>query len=572
MREKFATILSLPLTPTITTSREGATTFLMTTETSTTESYALRLEGVSKRFTGVIANNNISLQVRRGSFHAIIGENGAGKSTLLNLVYGRYAPDEGRITIFGEDVTSLLKTPAVAISRGIGLVSQHYSLIPALTVLENMMLGAETVAFGDVLDQSSAERKIRDLCKSMNLGEIDLSQKAERLSIAAGQKAEILKALYRNAKILLLDEPTATLAPQEADTLFKLLHTLLYNETTIIFVTHKLQEVLKYSDSVTVLRSGAVAGDFITAQTDENQLLSAMIGREIAPKLDQTTPQERDAIRLNSDDSVNSSLFAASNVCVRNSRGAIAVSEVNFEVRPGEIVGIAGVDGSGQRELSEAIVGLLKVESGNLTLKADHDEAKSLVRLSVRQRQRLGISYIPEDRHRSGMILDFSLAENYLLGSEDQTNFGGGALLNPKALLGNVAQAIKKFDIRIGERDGNVLAKFLSGGNQQKLVVARALASNPKLLIACQPTRGLDIEAGRFVYKTLEAAKKKGLGILLFSLDLGELLKISDRILVMFDGKIVGELSRSEANSDSIGRLMTGGKLQNSQKPQEEGD
>ena len=522
--------------------------------------FALEITRVSKRFAGVVANREISIQIRRGSFHAIIGENGAGKSTLLNLIFGRYSPDEGEISIFGEEVAAVLKSPADAIQRGIGLVSQHYSLIPALTVFENIVLGSESTTSGGILNRSIAEGKIQALCERMRLGSLDLSQKAERLSVAAGQKIEILKALYRDAKILLLDEPTATLAPQEAETLFNLLTTLLHNGTTIVFVTHKLQEVRKYSQEVTVLRHGAVSGHFLTAKTTDGELLQAMIGgRDASAKND--TSHSLSTFDHSSVDSAPVRLFSLTNVSVRNMRGALAVENAFLEIRRGEIVGVAGVDGSGQRELSEAIVGLRRIEGGEMRLENRAGESTLLNGLSVRKRQRLGVSYIPENRHRDGMILDFNLAENYLLGSEDSDASGGGLLLRPRILLERVNEAIKRYDVRLGERDGSVTAKFLSGGNQQKIVVARALSSNPALLIACQPTRGLDIEASRFVYETLATAKKQGLGILLFSLDMDELLKVSDRIVVMFDGKIAGSLSREEATANAIGELMTGGTL-----------
>ena len=546
----------------------------LTTSTIRNDAFALQMEGVTKRFPGVTANRDISIKVRKGAFHAIIGENGAGKSTLLNILYGRFQPDEGRLVIGGEEVTHLLSSPQDAIARGIGLVSQHYSLIPALTVFENIALGSEPASFGGVLRWSKAENRVRLLMEQLGLKNLELKQTAERLTVAAGQKVEILKALYRGTKILLLDEPTATLAPQEVESLFEILTTLIDNDSTIVFVTHKLREVLKYSDEVSVLRAGKLSGHFKTSETDEIQLLHAMIGSrppqsktpraQVADDLgDASSPilttrsfqPDNDSTSMTGS---NDALFAAVNISVKNSRGSLAVEGASFKLGVGEIVGIAGVDGSGQRELAEAIAGLRPIVTGDFKL-TNSGVADSISRLSVRERQRSGIAYIPEDRHRSAMILDFSLAENFLLGNEDRREWGGGFTLNPKLELSRANDAIRDYDVRAGDRDASALAKVLSGGNQQKLVIARALANDPKLLIACQPTRGLDIEATKFVYRTLLDAKERGLGILLFSLDLDEILKLSDRILVMFNGKIAGELPRLEATPELIGALMTGG-------------
>ncbi len=546
----------------------------LTISSNRNDAFALQMEGVTKRFPGVTANRDISIKVRKGAFHAIIGENGAGKSTLLNILYGRFQPDEGRLFIGGEEVTHLLNSPQDAISRGIGLVSQHYSLIPALTVFENIALGSEPASFGGVLRWSKAENRIRRLMEQLGLENLELKQRAERLTVAAGQKVEILKALYRGTKILLLDEPTATLAPQEVESLFEILMTLVNDDSTIVFVTHKLREVLKYSDEVSVLRAGKLSGDFKTSETDENELLNAMIGSR--------SPQSKTSYAHVANDARDASspilhtrsfqagkdsmpviaghdpLFEAVNVSVKNSRGSLAVEGASFKLGSGEIVGIAGVDGSGQRELAEAIAGLRPIVTGDFKL-TNSGISNSINRLSVRERQRSGIAYIPEDRHRSALIPDFSLAENFLLGNEDRPEWGGGFTLNPKLELSRANDAIRDYDVRAGDRDASALAKVLSGGNQQKLVIARALANAPKLLIACQPTRGLDIEATKFVYRTLLNAKERKLGILLFSLDLDEILKLSDRVLVMFNGKIAGELARSEATPELIGALMTGG-------------
>ena len=508
------------------------------------------MERITKRFPGIVANDKVSLTVRAGGFHAVIGENGAGKSTLLNILYGLYRADEGGITLRGEVVTQALHSPADAIRRGVGLVSQHYALIPALSVIENVMLGAEPTGVGGVLNRRAAAGKIAGLAERLGLQGLDLDQRAERLSVAAQQKVEILKALFRGANLLLLDEPTATLAPQEADALFALLHSLVEEGATVVFVTHKLREVMAHSDAVTVLRAGRNAGDFWTADTEEQELLRCMIGERAAHPRDLTVSTSPGSASAQT-------LLRIDDLTVRNARHAVAVQSARLELRAGEILGIAGVDGSGQRELSEAIVGLRRAESGELRLLGQRGDTL-LNALSVRQRQQLGVAYIPEDRHKAGMVLDFSIAENYLLGHENAPAWGGGAVLHASRLFARATQMIQDYDVRLGSRDANSVARNLSGGNQQKVVIARAMDGEPCLLVACQPTRGLDRGATVFVYETLRQARARGLGILLFSLDLDEILELSDRIAVMFNGRVVGLLDRAEATPERIGALMTG--------------
>ena len=568
--------------------------------------FIVRMENITKRFPGVIANQNVHLRVVPGTFHAVIGENGAGKSTLLNILYGRYRPDAGRIHVAGEEVTNALRTPADAIKRGIGLVSQHYALIPALTVIENIMLGAEGGLRGGLLQPRRAAERIATLAQQLGLDGLDLAVRAERLSVAAQQKIEILKALYRGARILLLDEPTATLAPSEVEGLFTLLNTLAAQGSTILFVTHKLREVMRHSQYVTVLRAGQNVGDFVTAQTSEQELLCAMIGTpsQVPPLLNFNSDFKSDsnadadfdsnpasellprdstdlfdaikgppALEANTQEAntefekqskIPSPLMQMEGVTVCNARGAEAVSNVTLNLRPGEIVGIAGVDGSGQRELSEALVGLRRLKAGHLFL-----EGVDITRLTVRQRQTAGIAYIPEDRHRAGMILDFSIAENYLLGHEYEAAWGGGQVLDTETLLARTQAMVTRYDVRGGTLGGTASGGALSGGNQQKVVFARAMDSTPRLLIACQPTRGLDVAAARFVYKTLEEARARGLGILLFSLDLEEVLRLSDRVAVMFNGRIAGIVSRSQATPERVGALMTGAVQESQHESQE---
>ncbi len=520
--------------------------------------FIIQMEGITKRFPGVIANDDVHLRVQTGTFHAVIGENGAGKSTLLNLLYGKYRSDSGVIQVKGQNITEKLRSPSEAIAQGMGLVSQHYALIPALTVLENVMLGAEPTRLGGTLDRKKAERRVRELAEPLGLGEVQMDVKAERLSVAAQQKIEILKTLYRGAEILMLDEPTATLAPQEADALFALLGTLSSQGTTILFVTHKLREVLTYSQNVTVLRGGKNAGDFVTAATDEAQLLSAMIGTR--PPLEKSDLPFQEVLSPRTDktqDRSGRSLLELQSLTVKNARRSEAVKGVSLEVKAGEILGVAGVDGSGQRELSQAIVGLLKPETGTIRLLGE-----DVTRLSVRQRQRRGLAYLPEDRHRNAVVLDFTVSENYLLGHQAEGAWGGGVILQPKAAFTRASDMIRRYDVRAASGGAALPIRTLSGGNQQKVVFARAMEGHPKLLVACQPTRGLDVEASRFVYETLTAARDRGLGVLLFTLDLDEALMLSDRVAVMFNGSLAGVLSREEATVERVGALMVGSGLE----------
>ncbi len=524
----------------------------------------VRLERVTKRFPGIVANDRIDLTIQAGEFHAVIGENGAGKSTLLNILYGRYRPDEGQLIFEGDDAPCLFAGPADAIRRGIGLVSQHYASIPALTVLENVILGQEPTTAGGLLNVRAARRRIGELASRLGLSGLDLDMRADRLSVAAGQKVEVLKALYRGARLLMLDEPTATLAPSEADALFVLLHELTEAGTTLLFVTHKLREVIAHSDRVTVLRRGRNAGDFLTSRTTEAELLERMVGRSSPSPMASTilTAQAEGKGDLSVDllsDSLgeekrsNGSVLRVERVSTRASGGARPLVDVSLEVAGGEVVGVAGVDGSGQRELAEVIVGLRGPDTGAILL-----DNMSIARKDVRERMGLGVGFIPEDRQRAGLVMDFTIAEDLLLGHERERKCGGGLFLRRRAMQARADTAIKTYDIRGGLLGARQSVQTLSGGNQQKIVVARAIESAPRLLVASQPTRGLDVEASEFVYRSLREVQERGAAILLFSLDLDELLAMSDRVAVLFDGRIVGILPRGQATRDTVGALMTG--------------
>jgi len=534
----------------------------------------VQMAHITKTFPGgVVANDDVSLTVWEGTIHAVIGENGAGKSTLMNILYGRYPPDRGRIRLRGQDVR--MESPAQAIALGLGMVTQHTTLIPALTALDNVILGAEPTTLG-VLDRARAAERVAELAARLSV-QVDWNARAETLSVAALQKAEIIKALYRGAQILILDEPTATLAPQEADSLFALLHGLTGGGATVIFITHKLREVLAHSSHVTVLRGGKTVGERRTAQTYAEDLLALMLGFRTAhpgvplargeevEEITHPAPWERgpesemlDNARVSDraqyptpDTRHPMPALELRDVRVLNDRRAPAVRGFTLAVAPGEAVGVAGVDGSGQRELAEAVVGLRPLAAGSVWLAGEE-----ISRLPVAARLQRGLAYIPEDRQREGLILDFTLAENLLLGRQRDRKFGGGTVLDPDRAA-RYGEAVVQ-DYRIRAPGADVLARTLSGGNQQKALIARALSGGPRLLVAMQPTRGLDVEATRFVYKTLRDAQAQGLALLLFSLDLDEIFELSDRIAVMYNGALAGIVPRAEATPEGIGRLMVG--------------
>jgi simple sugar transport system ATP-binding protein len=526
---------------------------------------AVQMAGITKTFPGgVVANNNVSLAVEAQTIHAIIGENGAGKSTLMNILFGRFLPDSGRIRVNGQEV--VIDTPARAIALGLGLVTQHTTMIPALTALENVILGGEPTAHG-VLNTAQALARLEEIGTNLGIA-VDWRARAETLSVASLQKAEIVKALYRGAKILILDEPTATLAPQEADALFGILHGLVAQGATVVFITHKMREVMAHSKRVTVLRGGQTVGERLTRDTYPEELLALLIGQRSvaggaplvrdeavhAPRGGRKQTWDRDGIsemRGGVDEIPPIPRLEIRGLEVLNSRRAVAVRDFSFALPPGEIVGVAGVDGSGQHELAEAILGLREAVRGEIYL-----EGERIERESVAERLARGITFIPEDRHREGLILDFSLAENFLLGRQRDRNFGGGTLLSLEQIAGQGEEMVKNHRVRAG--GGDMAARTLSGGNQQKVVIARALGGSPLLLVAMQPTRGLDVDATRYVYKMFRIAQAKGLSILLFSLDLDEIFEISDRIAVMYNGTLMGVVPRAGATPEAVGRLMVG--------------
>ncbi len=501
---------------------------------------ALEMRGITKRYPGVIANDGIDLDVRPGEIHALLGENGAGKTTLMNILYGLAVPDAGEILLDGEPVH--IKGPADAIARGISMVHQHFMLVPVLTVAENILLGDETMANVLFLDRAEARRRIIELGQRFGF-EIDPDAKVGSLSVGWQQRVEILKALYREARILVLDEPTAVLTPQETEEIFAVLRRLAEAGHSIVFISHKLYEVLEIADRITVIRRGKVVGQRVPSQTNEEDLAELMVGRDVQLIVDRGESTPGDVV-LN-----------VEGLHVKDDRGNEVVRGVDFEIRAGEILGIAGVAGNGQDELVEAMIGLRAEHAGRVTLNGvdvtDH---------SPREINRAGVGFVPADRHRYGVVLGFSLADNIVLTSYYRPPFARGILRNDAAIREEAGTRIREFDVRTPSAD--VTAGTLSGGNQQKLIVAREFARELKLLVLDQPTRGLDVGSIEFIHRQVIAKRDVGTAILLVSAELDEVLEMSDRIAVMYRGRLVAFLDGRTADKNEVGLLMATGGVQ----------
>jgi general nucleoside transport system ATP-binding protein len=495
----------------------------------------LELRGITKRFPGVLANDAVDFDLRRGEIHALLGENGAGKSTLMNIVYGLYTPDEGEIRVKGKPVT--IDSPSAAIEQGIGMVHQHFMLIPVMTVAENIVLATEPKQAGVLLDESAAEARVRELSRSFKFA-IDPEAKIENITVGQQQRVEILKALYRGADILILDEPTAVLTPQEAADLFEILRTLVQEGMSVIFISHKLNEVLAIADRITVLRRGKRVDTIPREGATEQSLARMMVGREVLLRVEKKPHEPGEPVLLVEDLEVN------------DERGLPAVRGVSFEVRAGEIVAIAGIDGNGQTELVEALAGLRKPSAGRITLAGEE-----ITTAPARRRLDAGLGHIPEDRLRRGLVLEFTLAENLALHDYRKPPNSRFGWLQPRRILSWARRLLQEFDVRGGGPTAR--ASALSGGNQQKVVVAREVERDPRLLIAAQPTRGLDVGAIEFVHRRLVQERDEGRAILLVSLELEEVLSLADRILVIYEGRIVGEFDPS-ASDEELGIAMTG--------------
>ena len=496
----------------------------------------LELRGITKRFPGIVANDDVSFDLRRGEVHALLGENGAGKSTLMNVLYGLYRPDEGEIRINGKPVE--IGSTRAAIENGVGMVHQHFMLIPVMTVAENIVLATEPVRNGVLLDFATAEKRVRELSERFGLA-VDPHARIEKISVGQQQRVEILKALYRGADILVLDEPTAVLTPQEAKELFAIIRSLTEQGKSIVFISHKLNEVTEIADRITVLRRGKKIETLPAAGATEEGLARLMVGRDVLLRVDKRPG------------SAGEPLLRVEDLHVVDDRGVDRVRGISFEVGAGEIVGIAGVDGNGQSELIDAITGLRHATSGRIVVAGE-----DVTTASAKHVLDSGLGHIPEDRQRRGLILDFTLAENLALHDYDSPPASRFGWLFPSRMIERARKLLQEFDVRGG--GPQTLAGGLSGGNQQKVILAREIDRNPQVLVAAQPTRGLDVGAIEFVHRRLVGERDEGRAILLVSLELDEIQSLSDRILVIYEGRIVGEFAPG-VTDEELGVAMTGG-------------
>jgi ABC-type uncharacterized transport system ATPase subunit len=495
------------------------------------------MRGITKRFPGIVANDNVNLVVKKGEIHALLGENGAGKSTLMNILFGLYQPDEGQIFINGQEVQ--ISNPNVANELGIGMVHQHFMLVEPFTVTENIILGNEPRS-GLKIDIDKAAKQVVELSQRYGL-KVDPHAKIEDISVGMQQRVEILKTLYRGADILIFDEPTAVLTPQEIHELIEIMRNLVKEGKTIILITHKLKEIMAACDRVTIIRRGKVIDSLAVADTNPDELAAKMVGREVTFRVEKKPSEPKDVI------------LSVENVTTMGNRGVHALNGISFEVRAGEILGIAGVEGNGQTELIEVLTGLRKVQEGTIRL-----NGKEITNQSPRVISESGLSHIPEDRHKRGLVLDFSMSENMVLETYFHPEFNQNGFLNYEAIDKHAERLIKEFDVRTPSI--HTPARALSGGNQQKAIIAREVDKNPDLLIAAQPTRGLDVGAIEFIHKRLIEQRDKGKAVLLISLELDEIMNVSDRIAVIYEGKIVGIVDPKETNEQELGLMMSGGK------------
>lgn len=495
----------------------------------------LELKNITKTFGSVVANRDVSFKVEKGKIHAIVGENGAGKSTIMKIAYGFYNADSGEIFFDGREVS--IRTPHDAIALGIGMVHQHFMLVEAMTVAENIILGAETGSAVN-LDLEKAESEIRTLSEDLKLG-VDPKALVEDLSVGQQQRVELLKALYRHADLLILDEPTAVLSPQEVDDFFAILRRMREQGKTIIIITHKLDEVLAISDEVTVMRDGKVVGNVTTSETNAKELARMIVGRDVLLRVEKP------------DAHPSGNILEVEQLSVRGKHD-VAVDGVSFAVRAGEIVGIAGIEGNGQTELIECLAGLAKAASGSITF-----DGSDITSISARRRKELGIAHIPEDRHRRGLLLNSDLAENSILGVHYRPPIASAGFISSAAVEKRVTEIIENFDVR--PPNAELPARALSGGNQQKLIIGREFEIEPRLLLVSQPTRGVDIGAIEFIHQKLIELRDSGAAILLVSAELEEVTALADRLLVIREGKIAGEVDPKTTSIEDIGLLMTGG-------------
>ena len=501
--------------------------------------YVIEMLNITKEFPGIKANDNVTLQVEKGEIHALLGENGAGKSTLMSVLFGLYQPEQGIIKVRGEEVN--ISNPNVANRYGIGMVHQHFKLVHNFTVTENIVLGMEPTKSFNRLDIDKAAKKVKEISERYGLS-VDPYAKIEDITVGMQQRVEILKMLYRDAEILIFDEPTAVLTPQEIKELMNIMKELVAEGKSIILITHKLKEIKMVADHCSVLRRGRYIGTVEVAHTTEEQMAEMMVGREVsfAVEKDPAEPAE--------------TVLKIEDLVVKNSRGLDAVDGLSLEAKAGEILCVAGIDGNGQSELIQAITGLTKIESGKIFF-----EGKEISKESIRNRTLMGMGHIPEDRHKHGLVLDFSVEENMALQSYFEEPLSKNGILQPEAIRSHSDNLIEVFDVRSGQ--GSITkARSMSGGNQQKAIIAREVERSPKLLIAAQPTRGLDVGAIEYIHKRLVEERDKGKAVLLMSLEMEEVLNVSDRIAVIYEGEIVGIVDAKETNENELGLMMAGSK------------
>jgi len=491
---------------------------------------------ITKDFPGIRANDDITLQIEERSIHALLGENGAGKSTLMSILFGLYQPDGGSIRVRGKDVK--ISDPNIATSLGIGMVHQHFKLVHNFTVTENIILGMEPHR-GPVIDIRKAEQKVEEISKLYGLA-VDPKAKIENITVSMQQRVEILKMLYRDADILIFDEPTAVLTPQEIHELMQIMRRLVQEGKTILLITHKLKEIKEVADVCTVLRRGKYIGTVPVADTNEEKMAEMMVGRQVSFHVEKASAKPGEE------------LLRVEHLNVKNAKGLLGVKDLSLSVRAGEVLGLCGIDGNGQTEFVQAITGLSKSESGNIYIRD-----KDITHLSIKERTSLGLGHIPEDRQKHGLVLDFTLGENFVIHSYFEKPFAKFGVLNTKSIQQNAERLIEEFDVRSGQGP-QTPARAMSGGNQQKAIVAREIDRSPDVFVVVQPTRGLDVGAIEYIHKRIIEERDKNKAILLVSLELDEIMDVSDRIAVIYNGEIAGIVDASATNENELGLMMSG--------------
>lgn len=499
--------------------------------------YAIEMLNITKDFPGIRANDNVTIRVKNNTVHALLGENGAGKSTIMSILFGLYQPTSGTIKVKGKEV--VIDDPNVANELGIGMVHQHFKLIDCFTVTENIILGMEPKSKLGTIDIKKAAKRVEELSKTYGLN-VDPNAKISDISVGMQQRVEILKMLYRNAEILIFDEPTAVLTPQEIHELMKIMRNLIKEGKTILLITHKLKEIKEAADECTVLRKGKCIGTINVADTSEEEMARMMVGRDVNFSVEKGEAHPKENV------------LEIKNLCVKDVKGLPAVKDFSLTVRAGEIVGLAGIDGNGQTELVYALTGLCKAESGEIILKN-----QNITKMPIKKRLKSGMSHVPEDRHKHGLVLDFTLKENFIIHCYDSSPFSKNFVLQPKAIDDYADKLIEQFDVRSGQGK-NTLTRSMSGGNQQKAIIAREIDRSSDLLLVVQPTRGLDVGAIEYIHKRIVQERDAGKAVLLVSFELDEIMNLSDRIAVIHNGELSGLVYRKDIDENDLGLMMTG--------------